>query len=449
VTFEDDLRGQVRGSLVADPAVVEAYRHDQCLLAEAGTPRVVVKAACTADVVAVVSLAAEHGVPVVVRGAGTGLAGAANAIDGCVVLVMDGMNRVLELDPSRRIAVVEPGVVNGDLDRRAREHGLVYVPDPGSRDISTIGGNIATNAGGMCCAKYGVTRDHVLGVTAVIGTGEVVRLGRETIKDVAGLDLVRVLVGSEGTLGVVVEAVVRLRRRPAGLATLAATFASPGAAAESVLAFEAVADAAAVELLDTTTIRAINAMTSMGLDEGGTLVLAQFDGPTGGDEAAACALLAESGGAEVFVTGDPDEGEALMAARRLAYPALERLGSTLLDDVAVRPERLPELLADIDDIAARHGVTIGTFGHARDGNMHPTVIFDAMDPRATEAARGAFDEMVTAALDLGGTITGEHGVGVLKAPFISRQLGQTELDLMRRVKRAFDPAGILNPGRAY
>jgi glycolate oxidase subunit GlcD len=437
-------------SVTTDPDAMAAYRRDQCLLAEAGHPLAVVKPAGVDEVVAVVRLCGEYGVPLVTRGAGTGLAGGANALDGCVVVVMAGLDRILEIDEVARTARVEPGVINGDLDRAAAAVGLWYVPDPGSRDICSIGGNLATNAGGMCCAKYGTTQDHVLELTVVLGTGEVIRTGRATRKNVAGLDLTRLLVGSEGTLGVIVEATVRLRPRPQGLATVAATFPTVQAAIDLVLALGREGDAAAIELMDRTTVRAVNAMTRMGLDEeAGAVLLAQFDGADAAVRGERCAQLAASFGADAFATDDPGEGAALMAARRAALPALERLGATLLDDVCVGVHRLPALIAVIEEIAARHGVTIGTFGHAADGNLHPTIVYDPADRAGQEAARAAFDELLGAALALGGTITGEHGVGSLKAPYVVRQVGAAERELMARIKAAFDPAGILNPGRGF
>ncbi|KWX25590.1 FAD-linked oxidase [Mycolicibacterium wolinskyi] len=446
----DDLAGAV-STLVTDPAAMEGYRRDQCLLTEAGRPAAVVIAKALEEVAATVRVARKHRVPLVTRGAGTGLAGAANAIDGCIVLVLSRLDRILAIDPIARSAVVQPGVLNGDLDRAAAAHGLWYAPDPGSRAISTIGGNLATNAGGMCCAKYGVTADHVQQLTAVLGTGETVHTGALTRKNVAGLDLTRLLVGSEGTLGIIVEATVRLRRRPAAVATVAASFPTAQDAIATVL--ELGDGAAAVELMDRTTVRAVNAATRMNLDEhAGAVMLAQFDGADDtavGAQAQHCAVLAESRGAEVFHTVDIAEGEALMEARRAAYPALERLGATLLDDVAVGAHRMPALLAQIEQIAARYDVIIGTFGHAADGNLHPTIVFDPADSGQRDRARMAFDDIVAAAIEHGGTISGEHGIGVLKQDMLDRQVGSVELALMHRIKAAFDPDGILNPGRAY
>lgn len=447
--FVEALRAGVT-TVIDDPGALVAYSRDQCVLAEAGAPAAAVLATSTDDVVTTVRLAAEHGVPVVTRGAGTGLAGGANALDGCVVLVLSRMNRILDLDSVSRTARVQPGVVNGDLDRAARGHGLWYVPDPGSRDTSSIGGNLATNAGGMCCAKYGVTADHVLRLTAVIGTGELVTVGAMTRKNVAGLDLTRLLVGSEGTLGVIVEATVRLLPRPARIATVAASFPTATDAIDTVLALGDHVEFAAAELMDRTTVRAVNRLTRMGLDEdAGALLLLRLDGRDAAGDAVLCGELAQQHGAEVFQTADEQEGNALMEARRAAYPALEAQGVTLLDDVAVGVHRLPDLLARIEEIAVEQQVTIGTFGHAADGNLHPTVVFDAADPNETRRARSAFDGILGAALDLGGTISGEHGIGVLKRPYLGSQVGAAEQKLMRRVKAAFDPQGILNPGRGY
>ncbi|MFI1168908.1 FAD-binding oxidoreductase [Streptomyces sp. NPDC020801] len=445
------LAAALPGRVITEQGAMEAYRRDQCLLAPAGRPAAVVRARSTEDVITTLRTAGAHHTPVVTRGAGTGLAGAANAIDGCVVLSLAAMDRILALDVPGRTATVEPGVLTGDLDTRARKHGLWYPPDPGSKAISTIGGNLATNAGGMCCAKYGVTADHVAALTAVLADGRVIRTGSPTRKNVAGLDLTRLLVGSEGTLAVIVDATVRLRPLPAATATAVAAFPTPQHAVDTVLRIAAVAEPAAVELMDRTCIRAVNRLTRMGLDESaGALVLVQCDGPSAGREAEICAGLAEAGGAtEVLHTADPAEGEMFMQARRMVYPALEKLGTTLLDDVGVRVRDLPHLLAAIERTAADRGVLIGTFGHAADGNLHPTVVYDATDDDAAARARAAFDDIVAATLSLGGTITGEHGVGTLKTPYLDAQLGPAERELMTGVKAVFDPKGILNPGRAY
>lgn len=389
------------GAVVVDPDVVVAHARDQAQLAPAGEAACLVRAGSRDDVVIVLAVAAEHGVPVVTRGAGTGLAGAANAVDGCIVLSLERLDRIVAVDPGTRTAVVEPGVLNAALAAAAAEHGLTYAPDPASRAISTIGGNIATDAGGACCLKYGVTGDHVAALVAVLPGGTVIRTGSITGKDVAGLDLTRLLTGSEGTLAVIVEATMRLRPLPAGSATLAAFFDSTEDAGRAVVDLQARLDPSLVELIDRTTLRAIEAHTRMDLDtEAGALLVVQSDTVRAGQDIAEGAALCEAAGATMVVqTDDPEEGEALLQARRLAYPALERLGTTLLDDVAVPRPAIPALLSAVTEIADRHGLVIGTFGHAGDGNFHPTIV--------------------------------------------------EERALMHRIKAAFDPTGILNPGKAY
>ncbi|MFI8592334.1 FAD-binding oxidoreductase [Dietzia maris] len=445
-----DLAAQIEGRVIEDADVLVAYETDQCMIAESEKPLAVVLASSVEDVQATLRFATEHGVAVVPRGAGTGLAGAANALKDCIVLSLERMGRILEIDPVARTARVEPGVLNADLDRAAREHGLFYAPDPGSRAISTIGGNLATNAGGMCCAKYGVTADHVLRLTAVLIDGEVVETGRAVRKDVAGLNLTRLLVGSEGSLAVIVEATVRLLPVPETAAIVAAVFPSVDAAITAVLDVGCHVTPAAVELMDATTVRAINEMTGMGLDESaGATVLIEYDGPAAYGDAVQGVRLAEAAGAtECHVSSDPGEREALMNARRAALPALEHMGSTLLDDVSVPVHLLPAMLAAIREISLRHEIVIGTFGHAADGNLHPTIVFDGAEPTSRMTATRAFEEIVETALDLGGSISGEHGVGALKIPFMSRQHGERERELMRGIKSVFDPDNLLNPGRA-
>lgn len=437
------------GDVVTRPESLSSFRRDQAVMAPAGTPLIAVRARSVQDVIATVRLCNEFGVPLVTRGAGTGLAGGANAIDGCAVISMTAMNRILSIDPTARTATVEPGVINSDLDRAARAHGMWFAPDPGSRDICSIGGNLATNAGGMCCAKYGVTRDHVLQTTAVLGTGEVIRTGRATRKNGVGLDLTSLLVGSEGTLAILVEATVRLRTLGASPATVAATFPSVSAAVDSVVDLTARCEPAALELMDAVTIRAVNDHTQMALDESGAVILAQFDGEGADGQASLYASIVSKNDGVPFQTDDISEGTALMAARRAAVPALEGKGTILLDDVAVPVHRLPELIASIEDISRERSAVIATFGHAADGNLHPTIVFDASQPAQVDAAKAAFGDILEAALALDGTVTGEHGVGSLKRAYADQQIGSLERALMRRIKDAFDPEGIMNPGKGY
>lgn len=437
-------------SLSFDADVVASQARDQAPLAPAGTGVALVRAVREADVVRTLRFANEHGIPVVTRGAGTGLAGGANAVDGCIVLSVRAMDRILRIDDATRTAVVEPGVLNAVLAREVAARGLYYAPDPASREISTIGGNIATNAGGSCCLKYGVTGDHVAALRVVLADGTIVRTGSVTAKNVAGLDLTRLLVGSEGTLGVVTEATVRLRRAPRDASTLVAFFSSVNDAANAIVAMEQELDLSLIEVMDRTTLQAVEQMTSMGLDTGAAaFVLVQSDAPTAPAMIERATAIARAHDArDAVATADAEEGKQLLTARRMALPALEKLGHTLLDDVAVPKPALPTMFARIERIARSHDLTIGTFGHAGDGNLHPTIVWQRGDPSAESAARAAFDEIVVAAIELGGTIAGEHGVGSLKQHYMTQMVGRAERELMLRIKAAFDPKGILNPGKA-
>lgn len=438
-------------AVITDPQVLETYRRDHAGLVRAGMPVAALFPASTDEVVSIVQAARRHRVPLVPRGAGSGLSGGANAVDGAAVLSLTRMNDIISVDPGSLTAVVQPGVINAELSRRVRAEGLWYPPDPASWEFSTIGGNIATNAGGLCCVKYGVTRDFVLALEVVLADGSVVRTGQNTIKSVAGYDVVSLLVGSEGTLGIVTEATLRLRPEPAAATTLVASFPALPATGEAIMSICARHTPSLLEILDATTIRAIDDWKRMELDrDAAALLIAQSDlaGQPGRDEIDAIAAICDRLGASMVVTtADREEAELLLAARRFAYPALEQLGTTLLDDVAVPRHRITELLEAISQVADRHGVTIGTFGHAGDGNLHPTLVFDANDPGEVEAVRAAFDDLVDATLALGGTVTGEHGVGLLKRDHLVRQLGEGGMRLQRAIKAAFDPDDLLNPGK--
>ncbi len=442
--------------LITDPDLLVSYQRDEADLCDSRPPLAVARPRSTEEVTALVRVAAAHRIPVVPQGARTGLAGGANTSAGALVISLAGMTEILEIDPANRTATVQAGVVNKALREAAKEHGLTYPPDPGSWESSTIGGNVATNAGGMCCVKYGVTSEYVLALTVVLADGEVLRCGRRTAKGVAGYDLARLFVGSEGTLGIVTEVTVKLRPQAEPALTLVAEFPSVAAAGAAVARITAAGlTPSLLELMDRTMLTALEAYRPMGLDTGvQALLLAAAD--TGMkaqadlDQIAACC-----GDAEVYVATDAEEADALLTARRNAHPALEQLaattfgggGAVVVDDVAVPRSRLAELIEGVEAIGARTGVIVATVGHAGDGNLHPNIIIDRTDPASLAAGRRAFDDIMALGLELGGTVTGEHGVGLLKRDWLERELGPVGLRVHHAIKAALDPDGILNPGK--
>ncbi|WP_031029704.1 FAD-binding oxidoreductase [Streptomyces albus] len=440
-------------AVLTDPDVVRSYANDMTGFCPAGAPAVVVLPRTVEQVQHVMRTANALRVPVVPQGARTGLSGAANATEGCVVLSLVRMDRILHIDPVDRIAVVEPGVVNATLSRAVAEHGLFYPPDPSSWEMCTIGGNIGTASGGLCCVKYGVTAEYVLGLDVVLADGRLLTTGRRTAKGVAGYDLTRLIVGSEGSLGIVVRATLALKTAPPRQLALAAEFPSADAACDAVCRIMAAGHTPSLlELMDRTTLRAVNDMTKMGLPETTeALLLAAFDTPDPGPHLEAVGELCTAAGAsQVVPAEDAAESEMLLAARRTALTALEAVkGTSMIDDVCVPRTRLAELLKGTAQIAERHGLTIGVCAHAGDGNTHPTVCFDPSDEDEARRARLSFDEIMKLGLELGGTITGEHGVGLLKKSWLAEELGPVSLELHRGIKQVFDPHGILNPGKVF
>lgn len=435
--------------VITDPDSMAGYRWDRARDPGAGVPLAVVRATSTEDVQAVMRYAAAHRVPVVPRGAGTGLSGGASAVEGCIVLSTERMRRI-EVDPATRTCVVEPGLLNAEVKRAVAEYGLWYPPDPSSYEICSIGGNIATNAGGLCCVKYGVTTDYVLGLTVVLADGTAVELGGPRLKDVAGLSLTKLFVGSEGTLGVVTRIVLRLLPQQRAPHTLVAAFPRLAGATASVVAITRAMRPSMLELMDRASINAVEDHTRMGLDRDAEalLVIQSDESPSTAAEEVAriSATCQEHGATEVFATDDPAEGASFVTARRMVIPAVELRGSLLLEDVGVPVPQLGALVEGIASIAARRGVEIPVIAHAGDGNTHPLVVFDPADADHTARAEAAYDEIMRLAIGLGGTITGEHGVGRLKRPWLGDYLGPDALALNRRIKAALDPDGILNPG---
>jgi glycolate oxidase len=437
------------GVVVTGAAEMDKYREDFARDGSAGSPIAVVRADSAEQVQRTVRWAAQHRVPVVPRGAGTGLSGGSSAVDGGITISLDRM-RAIEVDPACQVAVVQPGALNVEVKAAAAKHGLWYPPDPSSFEICSIGGNLATNAGGLCCVKYGVTTDYVLGMDVVLADGSLVRLGGKQIKDVAGLSLLKLFVGSEGTLGVITRAILRLIPAQTAGATLVAAFPTVTAASRAVVEIRSRVRCSMLELMDNATINAVEDWRSHGLDRTtGALLIAQSDA-TGAACGAEIELIEEccekEAATAVFTTTDLEESAMFVAARRNAFHALEQRGSVLFEDVGVPVPLLPDLVDGIGEIAARCGVEIALVAHAGDGNTHPLVVYDAQRPESVAGAHQAFDQVMALAIGLGGTITGEHGVGRAKKGALPDQLGADVIALNRRIKDALDPDGILNPG---
>ena len=461
VGVDNDLLTSLRSAVgpdavLVDPDVTASYQRDMMPLAPFGSPLAVVLPSSTEQVQAVVRACAAAGVPIVPRGAGSGLSGAANAIDGCVMLVMTRMNEILEVDPDNRLAVVQPGVVNLDLRGAVEKHGLFYPPDPSSYDWCTIGGNLSTNAGGLCCVKYGVTTDSVLGLDVVLADGELLRTGRRTVKGVAGYDLTKLFIGSEGTLGVITRATLALRPLPQVPGTTVAAFNSVAAAGAAVsrIVREGIVPSL-MEIMDASSIAAVEEYlhTELGAGKGcAALLICQSDS---GGEAARRELVAieqvcsDVGAELVHTTFDVAEGAMLLKARRAVLMALEVYGAWLTDDVCVPRTRVAELISACERISADVDLRIAVVGHAGDGNMHPTIVYDPTSESEFTRAHKAFDDILAAGLSLGGTVTGEHGVGKIKRDWLAREIGPIGLRVHRSIKAALDPHNLFNPGSMF
>jgi len=457
VDVVDRLRAALGDRVDTTPDALAAARADKSGHAASSLPLAVVNATSIVDVQQTMRIATETRTPVVARGAATGLAGGANAGEGEIALSLRAMNRILEVRPDDLLAVVEPGILNADLNTALAEHGLWWAPDPASRAISTVGGNIATGAGGLLCAKYGVVRDAVLGVDLVLADGRLLHLGHRTVKGVTGLDLTSLVIGSEGTLGVVVGATLKLRRLvPGEVCTIAATFPDVRAAAvASAAVTSSGAQPAIMELMDAHSLAAVHALLKLEPPTPGAAQLTiQTDGPAAVAEADAIAEVLRASGGAVALSHDREEGERLLTIRRMMHPAMESLGTALIEDVSVPRSMLPAMFDEIARVERDHGVTIPTVAHAGDGNLHPNFIFEAVPDvhgivEAPDHIWDAADDLFRAALRLGGTLTGEHGVGVLKRRWLADELGDDQWELQRQIKAVFDPLGILNPGKVF
>lgn len=418
-------------------------------------PGAVVFPHSTEEVAGCVRLARERGVPVVTRGSGTGLSGGSVPIEGCVVLCVAQMDRIVEVDEKNLTLHAECGVITKAIDDAAQAVGLFYPPDPGSMKISTIGGNVAENSGGLRGLKYGVTRDYVMAIRVVLPDGTVTWLGNKCVKDVAGYSMKDLFVGSEGTLGIITEVILKLVPKPVARRTMLALYDSMGAAAETISAIIAAKIIpCTLEFLDKVTVGCVEDYAKIGLPtDVEALVLMETDGHpvVVEEEAEAMMRIARQCGArEVKAAANEAEGAQLAAARRNAFSALARIRpTTILEDVTVPRSELARMVGFIAEVAVRHRLQVGTFGHLGDGNLHPTFLTDERDAEEMHRVEAALEEIVNETIRLGGTVTGEHGVGLAKKAFVKRQLGEGSYELMRSIKRALDPAGLLNPGKIF
>ncbi len=451
--FLDAVRTRVPGiRLLTDATDRETYRRDETAYLAAGLPGAVALPTETAQVVELVRVCGEFDVPIVPRGAGSGLSGGAAGIEGALTIAFTAMDRIIEIDPPNLCVVVQPGVINARLKAAVAEHGLFYAPDPASFEMCSIGGNLGTNAGGLCCVKYGQTRESVLGLEVVMADGSVVRTGGKNVKDVAGYSLTHLIVGSQGTLAIITEATLRLRPAPPPRATLLAFFPTLEAAGDAVAGIAAAGlSPVTLELMDRFTIAAVDDVHALGLDrEAAAMLMIESDLPAAAaaDELERAEAVCTGVGATTTVRSQtPAEADLLRQARRAAHWALEKLGDVKMEDVGVPRSRVPDMLRAIEAIAAKHDVRIGTFGHAGDGNLHPDLVLERGDPRGEAITKAVQQDLYRAALDLGGTVTGEHGIGSARREWLEPQLGADAVRVMRAIKTALDPQGLLNPGR--
>lgn len=451
--FLDAVRTALPGlRLLTDEADRESFRRDETTYLEGGLPGAVALPTSTDEVATLVRLCGRFEVPIVPRGAGSGLSGGAAGLAGALTIAFTAMDRILEIDAANLVVVTQPGVVNARLKAAVAERGLFYAPDPASYEMCTIGGNLGTNAGGLCCVKYGQTRESVLALEVVMADATVLRTGGKNIKDVAGYSLTHLLVGSQGTLGIITEATLRLRPMPASRLTLLAAFASLEAAGEGVAAIATAGiTPVTLELMDRIVIRAVDDLYGLGLDRDAAAMLmveSDLPGAAAAEELGrAEAACIGAGATSTIRAQDAAEADLLRQARRGAHWALEKLGDVKMEDVGVPRARVPEMLRAVERIAAAHGVTIGTFGHAGDGNLHPDLILERGHPEGERITKAVQADLYRAALDLGGTVTGEHGIGASRQAWLAEQRGEDAVRFMRAIKQALDPQGILNPGR--
>lgn len=441
-----------RENVLTDPEDLAAYAFDATAAMKPRRPALVVTPATVEQVAAIVRLAGETGTPVFPRGAGTNLSGGAIPVENGIVMAFTRMDRILEVDPENLTATVEPGVIIQDLNDEVARHGLMYPPDPGTVTTATMGGSVSECSGGLRGLKYGVTKHYVMGLKVVLANGQTITVGGKTVKNVSGYDLVGLFTGAEGTLGVIVEITVKLIPKPEAKRSMLAVFGTMEGAARSITGIIAShVIPATLEIMDNTTIRTVEDFAHVGLPTGAEAVLLiEVDGHPAvvAQEAEAVVRVCRENGAEVQVAENDAERDKLWTARRQALPALARVRpTTILEDATVPRSQIPAMLAELREIAARNRVAMGTFGHAGDGNLHPTILTDARDAAEMERVEKAVEEIFAAALKLGGTLSGEHGIGLAKKRFLKWEFGDAGVEALAAIKKALDPGNILNPGK--
>jgi len=407
----------------------------------------------TEQISAIMKLASREKLPIVPRGAGTSLAGLAVPEQGGIILDLGRMDKIIDISIEDRLAVVQPGVVYADLDRALSPYGFFFPPDPASGSVCTLGGNVATNAGGIKGAKYGTTKDYVLALEVVLPDGRVLHTGSKCMKSVSGYDLTRLFVGSEGTLGVVTEITLKINPKPPLFSTAMATFENLEDAGRAVneIMYSGIIPSA-LEVVDQQTLVAINQNTDLGLPEVEALLVAETDGHTREETEfqmeKIVSIFKSNNATTVKHAEDKEAAEALWAARKSAYGVVARINNNLLvEDLAVPMSKVPDMLRAISDIARKHDVQMPTVGHVGDGNLHPVICFDGTDPDEVKRVEEASTELFEKVIELGGTLTGEHGIGLAKIPFMGLEHDEISMDIMRSIKGLFDPNNILNPGK--
>lgn len=440
-------------NVVVDPDRVEPYAADA--VKEKFPPEAVVFPESTREMVAILKLANEHLFPVTARGGGVGYTGGAVPVDGGIVIGTDRMNRIVEISVDDLYAVCQPGIRTIDLQQAVEEKGLMFAPDPASYKDSFIGGNIAENAGGMRTPKYGVTKHHVLGLEVVTATGEVIRTGGKTVKNVVGFDLTGLMCGSEGMLGIITEATLKLLPMPEATSTVRANFHSMEAACRVLTKFTPHGLLPmAMEVIDKFCVAAIEENFAFGLSrDAGAILLVAVDGSRDEVEKNSVlieSIIAENGGFDVLRAKTKEEEDKLWDVRRAISPSLMKYGTLKInEDVVVPRSKVPELVAEIEEIGQRNDTFVANFGHAGDGNIHVNFVVDRDDPAAIARARQCVSETFRLSVELGGTISGEHGIGYVKAPYLEYAIDRPTLEIMKAIKKVFDPNGILNPGKMF